>query len=95
MNQLHTSGLDCQHSLVEHAGVAHHVRGGKVAHDKGVLSGRNSLGHLHTNFMGVHFRLEIVGGDLGGGHHLSVLKVKLLFRATIEKEGHVGVLFGF
>jgi len=42
-----------------------------------------------------HFRLLVVGCDLGTGDELTVFVIELLLDATIEEEGYVGVLLGF
>lgn len=73
----------------------HHIRRGKVAHDKLVLFLFNLLCHSLRHAMCRHFRLLVVGGNFGAGDELAVFTIKLLLDATIEKESYVSILFGF
>lgn len=73
----------------------HHIRGGKVAHDKLILSLFDRLCYFLRHAMCRHFRLLVVGGNFGTGDELAVFTIKLLLDATIEEEGYVSVLFGF
>jgi hypothetical protein len=75
--------------------VTDHVGGSKVAHDEFVLAGLDDLGNLVGDTLNRHLGLLVVGGDLGGGDHVSLLALELLLDTTVKKEGNVGVLFGF
>lgn len=83
-------------SLV-HAGVANHVRGGKVVHDEGELLLGETLDNLVGNAIGGHLGGEVVGGDrLVGGDKIlglvSGLKREDLLNTAVEEEGDVSVL---
>jgi len=73
----------------------HHIWGGKIAHEKLVLSFLDLLCHFLRHPMCGHFRLLVVGRNFGTGDELAVFTIELLLDATIEEECYVGVLFGF
>ena len=76
------------------AGMADHVGGGKVVHQKPVFVVLDAFDELVRDRLGGHVRLEVVGGYLGGGNEVAVLEGELLLDAAVEEEGHVGVLLG-
>ena len=73
----------------------HHIRRGKVAHDKLIISLFYLLCHFLRHAMCRHFRLFVVGRNFGAGDELAVFTIKLLLDATIEEESYVSVFFGF
>ena len=60
-----------------------------------VRNERDCLAHRLANTFSAHLWLEIVGGDLGGGHHQSVLTIKWLLNPTIEEERDMSILLRF
>lgn len=79
-------------------GVANHVRGSKVVHDKGELLLCQALGNLVGNSIRRHLGSLVVGrNSLVGGDKILVLvtglEVEGLFNTTVEEEGDVSVLF--
>ena len=73
----------------------YHIRRGKVAHDKLVVSLFNLLRHFLCHAVCRHFRLLVVGGNFGAGDELAVFPIELLLDTTIEEESYVSILFGF
>ena len=53
------------------------------------------LQKLIGDFISTHFRLQIIGGYFGGFYENPVFALILLFYASIEEEGHVGVFLCF
>ena len=76
------------------AGVAYHVAVGVVADDGIVFFALNRRHQFVGDFARAHFRLQIVGGDFGRGHHHAVFPGIGRFDAAVEKVGDVRVFFG-
>ena len=80
---------------VEDACVTDHVAVGEVDNDDVVLAGEHAFNQSVAHFIGAHFRLEIVCRNGGRLDKHSVLALVLLFYASVEEEGDMGVLLGF
>src|SRR5690606_32162135 len=77
------------------ARVADHVAVGVVHHEQVVLAALDGFDQLVGYFRCTHFRLQIIGGHLGGGHQDPVFAGVGLFAAATEEESDVGVFFRF
>lgn len=60
-----------------------------------VRNERECLAYRLANTFSAHLWLEVVGGDLGRGHHQSVLTIKRLLNPTIEEERDMSILLRF
>ena len=85
------NGFHSRDRRVEHAGVADHVAVGEVQNDHVILLGMDCFHQLVRYFIGAHFRLHVVSGNLRALHQDAVLTVILLFHAAVEEERHMGV----
>ena len=65
-------GFDRLDGRLQDAGVAHHVGVGVVADDGVVLAAVDRLDQLVGHLEGAHFRLEVVGGNVGRRHQDAV-----------------------
>ena len=72
-----------------------HVRRGEIVHEELVRALADAGAELVGDGRGAHFRVEVVGGYFGRGHHVSVFAGELLLHAAVEEECHVRVFFGF
>ena len=75
--------------------VAHHVRIGIVQHDQVVLAGVDRLHRLCRQLGRRHFRLQVIGCDLGRRHHDAVFAGKRFFPSAVEEIGDVRILLRF
>src|SRR5690606_5643788 len=78
-----------------HAGVADHVAIGVVAHDQVELAVFNGGDQFVSHFWRAHFRLQIVGGDVGGFHQNAGFARVFFLAATGKEERNVSVFLGF
>ncbi len=78
----------------EDAAMAHHIAVGIIDDDEIELAaldrGDELVGHLRRR----HFRLEIVGRDLGRGHENALFAREGLLLAAVEEIGDMGVFLG-
>ena len=82
------AGVDGMHRRgrrFHHAGMAHHVRVGKVENHDVVFSALNALDGFVGNFERAHLRLEVVGCDLGGRYQRAVFAGVRRFHAAVKK----------
>ena len=76
------------------AGVADHVGVGVVEDDQVVFAGADRRDHLVGQLRRRHLGLQVVGRDLGRGHHDAVLAGIRLLAPAVEEKGDVRVLLG-
>ena len=88
-------GLHSFYRSAENAGVAHHVAVGKVENDHIVLAAFNALYAFLGHQRGAHLGLQVISGHLGAGDHAAVFARVRGFHTAVEKEGDMGVFFGF
>ena len=74
--------------------MADHVGIGEVEHDQIVFAGVDGADRLVGEFRRRHFRLQIVGRDLGRRHHDAILALVGLLAAAVEEIGDVRVFLG-
>ncbi len=76
-----------------HAGVADHIRIGKIADDHIILAAPDRLHQMIAHLISTHLRLEIVGRDiLRRIHQNAVLILVGLLLPAVEEERHMRVL---
>lgn len=88
------SGLATPDRGFVNAGMADHIGGREIVHQKPVFVVADAFHELVGHSLGGHLGLEVVGGDFRGGNEVAVLEGELLLDAAVEEEGHVGVLLG-
>ena len=90
--------VDCNACLFDsfiHTSVTHHVAVSIVNHDEVILLSVDSFHEFVLNFVGAHFRLEVVGSHLWRWHQDAVFAFVWIFAAAIEEECNVCILFCF
>ena len=88
------NGMDSFHRRLHYAGMAYHVRVGKVQYHDVVLAAVYTLYRLLGYLIGAHLGLEIVGGYLWGRYKAPVLPGIWGLHAAVEEKGHVCVFLG-
>ncbi len=75
--------------------MADHVGIGKVQNDRVIGFCPDSSHQLFGYFRGRHFRLQVIGRNLGRGYQNTVFAFENLFFAAVKEEGYMRIFFGF
>ncbi len=59
------------------------------------LPGVNGIDQPPGQFRRGHFRLQVIGGDIGGGDQDPVFQIERCFFSPVEEKCHVGIFLGF
>mmetsp|Transcript_30498 Transcript_30498/g.58722 ORF Transcript_30498/g.58722 Transcript_30498/m.58722 type:complete len:323 (-) Transcript_30498:425-1393(-) len=86
------SRLNTLDGCIQDTSVTHHIWRCKIAHHELILATCNRLCHVLGDARRIHFGLQVVRGNLGGGHHRTLLILKLSLCASVEEERHVRIL---
>ncbi|MPN13458.1 hypothetical protein SDC9_160779 [bioreactor metagenome] len=79
---------------VHDAGMTDHVRIREVKDHCVVNAAVDALDGRFGNFVGAHFRLKVIGRDLGRGDQYAILALVGRFDAAVEEERHMRVFLG-
>ena len=91
--QAGVDGFDRHDGGRQAAGMADHVGVGEVHDDQVVFAGVDGLDGAVGQFGSGHFGLQVVGRDLGRGHHDAVFARVGCLLAAVEEVGDVRVFF--
>ena len=88
-------GSDSLFRCGNNACVPHHIAVGVVENHHIVLALFNFHNGTLAHFVSAHFRLQIVGGNLGGSNKHTAFVFVGGFHSAVEEESYVSVLFRF
>ena len=75
--------------------MTNHIAVSEVEDDSVIFATFDSTNYLFGNLICAHFRLHIIGGNLGRCNENSVFAFILLFYTAVEEEGYMSILLSF
>ena len=85
--------FDCLDGGLKITAVAHHIGIGVIADNHVIVTTLDCRHQFVSDFRGAHFRLLVIGRDIGGIDQNAIFKFKRLFPPAIEEECDMGVFF--